>query len=83
MNAWKRIKATAARNFLARVLENVVMPGCDPIPHSGSKLLDKRGLIWEVKGNGIRRDGNVGARHWRWESQQAQRVGPLLQLDAA
>ena len=83
MSYWKRLKQETARTFLARILENVVTPGRDPIPHVGAKLLDKRGHLWEVKGHGIHHEGNKGSRWWPWDSDVAREIGPLLATDEA
>lgn len=78
MNLWQTLKRDAARALVTTILESVIVPGRDPIPHNGAKLLDKRGHVWEVKGEGIRHEGNHATRWWHWDSPEATRVGPLV-----
>lgn len=78
MSRLKTLRGKFALELIKKFLEIIIVPGRDPIPPAGTKMLDKRGLVWQVEGPGIRRLGKGADRWWDWNSDQAAKLGPLL-----
>ena len=67
-------------------LDHVVEPGRDECPPVGTRMVDRRGRRWEVTGDGVigtlDHRPDIGQRLWKWDSPQAEYIGPLLNPSA-